>query len=80
MDLSRMARAMDGFSLKEGVQLFVDHPPPGSGCRYCPSFLVCPSNWASVSLTLMTQVNPSRTSSPESFSRPLRMLYFCHNR
>ena len=27
--------------------------------------LVCPSNWGSVSLTLMTAVRPSRTSSPE---------------
>ncbi len=27
--------------------------------------LVWPSNWGSVSLTLMTAVNPSRTSSPE---------------
>ena len=42
-----------------------------------PSFaLVWPSNWASFSLTLMTQVKPSRTSSPERFlSFSLRMLY-----
>ena len=29
---------------------------------------VCPSNWGSVSLTLMTAVRPSRTSSPERFA------------
>ena len=34
-----------------------------------PSFaFVWPSNWGSVSLTLMTAVRPSRTSSPERFA------------
>ena len=42
-----------------------------------PSFaLVWPSNWASVSLTEMTQVRPSRQSSPETFSSFFSMPIF----
>ena len=75
MDLSMMVRATLGFSSKKVLSFSVTIPATRERISLLFSFaLVWLSNWASVSLTLMTAVRPSRTSSPESFSPSLRIL------
>ena len=66
-----------GVLLQEDLQLFGDDVIHQVRISLLPNFdLVWPSNWASVSLTEMTQVRPSRQSSPETFSSSFSSLIF----
>ena len=75
--LSRMARPTAGFSSKYSESLSVTMLLTRVRISLLPSLaLVWPSNWASVSLTEMTQAMPSRQSSPDTLSSSLRIFIF----
>ena len=77
MALSRMSRAALGFSSRYSSSFSDTTDMVRVRMEALPSFaLVCPSNWASVSLTAITQVRPSRQSSPETLSSFFRILAF----
>ena len=73
--LSKIMRPTWGFSSRKTSSLSETMLFTNVRISLLPSFaLVWPSNWASVSLTEMTQVRPSRQSSPETFSSSLSIL------
>ena len=76
--LSKIALAVAGFSSIYSSMYLYTMELTSPDISVFPSFaLVWPSNWASFSLTLITQVRPSRTSSPLRFlSFSLSILYF----
>ena len=76
--LSKIARATAGFSSRNVISLSETVALTRPAISVLPSLpFVWPSNCASLTLTLMTQVRPSRTSSPDSFlSDSFRILYF----
>ena len=77
MALSRMSRATLGFSSRYSSSFSDTTEAVRVRMEALPSLaFVWPSNWASVSLTEMTQVMPSRQSSPETLSSPLMILVF----
>ena len=77
MAFSRIALPTVGFSSKNSASFSVTTAFTSVRISLLPSLaLVWPSNWASVSLTEMTQVKPSRQSSPETFSSSLRIFIF----
>ena len=74
---SRMDFPTPGFSSRNCSSLSLTTAFTRVRISLLPSFaLVWPSNWASVSLTEITQVKPSRQSSPDTFSSPLNMPAF----
>ena len=77
MALSRIIRATLGFSSRYSSSFSLTTAAVRVRMEALPSLaFVCPSNWASVSLTEMTHIRPSRQSSPETLSSPLMMLFF----
>ena len=77
MALSRIIRPTWGFSSRKVSSFSATRLFTRVRISELPSLaLVWPSNWASVSFTEMTQVRPSRQSSPETFSSSFSSLIF----
>ena len=75
--LSRIIRPTWGFSSRKVSSFSETIVFTNVRISLLPSFaFVCPSNWASVSFTEITQVRPSRQSSPEILSSSLSILIF----
>ena len=74
-DFSINARADLGFSSRKAERCSFTATSTAPRTSELPSFvLVCPSNCGSMTFTLRTQVNPSRTSSPDRLSSFLKIL------